>query len=76
MKNDFDDARSGLTEDVYSKSDVVDHTEFLESQVTVSFFVFLSLFLQNYVRTEMSSLINMSALAIKEILESAQEQSI
>jgi hypothetical protein len=35
MGNDFEDARSGLSEDVYSKSDVVDFTEFLESQTNV-----------------------------------------
>lgn len=63
LGNDFEDSRSGLSEDVYSKSDVVDFTEFLESQT------------RNYVRNEISSLINMSALAINGLLEAAQEQN-
>jgi hypothetical protein len=35
MRNDFEDARTGLSEDVYSKSDVADFTDFLESQTNV-----------------------------------------
>jgi hypothetical protein len=35
MHNDFEDAKSGLSEDVYSRSDVMDHTDFIESQTNV-----------------------------------------
>lgn len=40
MRNDFEDAKHGLSEDVYSKNDVMDHNDFLESQTTVSLLFF------------------------------------
>eukprot|EP00602_Paraphysomonas_sp_CaronLab_P004072 CAMPEP_0185021446 /NCGR_PEP_ID=MMETSP1103-20130426/4130_1 /TAXON_ID=36769 /ORGANISM="Paraphysomonas bandaiensis, Strain Caron Lab Isolate" /LENGTH=264 /DNA_ID=CAMNT_0027552971 /DNA_START=99 /DNA_END=893 /DNA_ORIENTATION=- len=63
LANEFEDSKQDrLHEDVFSKDDMIDFADILESQTKA------------HISHELSVLINMSALAINELLETAQEQ--
>lgn len=65
MRREFADVKSDrLHEDMYTASDMAEYTDYVESA------------LNTLISTELGSIINMSAIAIDQLLESAQDRGV
>lgn len=85
LQREIEDIRSDrLTEDMYSRDDVNEFVDFLTSAIKVPAYLSPSLFrssltrvfVQSQVGGDVSSVVNMGALALNQLLESSQDKGV